>query len=32
MSKFGDLIDQCISQTVNEVLSQRELPDIEYCN
>jgi hypothetical protein len=30
MSKFGDLIDQCISQTVNEVLSQRELPDIEY--
>jgi hypothetical protein len=30
MSKFGELIDQCIKETVNEVLSQRELPDVEY--
>ena len=30
MSKFGEIIDQCIKETVNEVLSQRELPDVEY--
>lgn len=30
MSKFGKLIDQCIEETVNEVLSRRELPDTEY--
>jgi hypothetical protein len=30
MNKFGNLIDECIKETVNEVLSQRELPDVEY--
>ena len=30
MSKLGELIEQCIEQTVNEVLSQRELPEVEY--
>jgi hypothetical protein len=30
MSKFGKLIEQCIQQTVDEVLSQRELPEVEY--
>lgn len=29
MSKFGDLIDQCIKETIDEVLSRRELPDVE---
>jgi len=30
MSKIGDLIDQCIKETIDAVLSRRELPDIEY--
>jgi hypothetical protein len=30
MNKFGNLIDECIKDTVNEVLSRRELPDVEY--
>jgi hypothetical protein len=30
MNKFGNLIDECIKETVNEVLSRRELPDVEY--
>ena len=30
MSKFGDLIGQCIKETIDEVLSRRELPDVEY--
>ena len=30
MNKFGNLIDECIKETVNEVLSQRELPNVEY--
>lgn len=30
MSNFGETIDQCIKETVNEVLSRRELPDVEY--
>lgn len=30
MSKFGELIDQCIKETIDEVLSKRELPDVEY--
>ena len=30
MSKFGNLIDECIEETIDEVLSRRELPDVEY--
>lgn len=30
MSNLGELIEQCIEQTVNEVLSQRKLPEVEY--
>jgi len=30
MSKFGEMIDQCIKETIDEVLSRRELPDVEY--
>ncbi len=30
MSKFGTLIDECIKETIDEVLSRRELPDVEY--
>jgi len=30
MSKFGQIIDECIKETVNEVLTKRELPDVEY--
>lgn len=30
MNKFGNLIDECIKETVNEVLSKRELPDVQY--
>lgn len=30
MSKLGNLIEQCIEQTVDEVLSKRELPEVEY--
>jgi len=29
-NKFGEIIENCIKETVNEVLSQRELPDVEY--
>lgn len=29
-NKFGEVIESCIKETVNEVLSKRELPDIEY--
>lgn len=29
-NKFGEVIENCIKETVNEVLSKRELPDIEY--
>jgi len=28
--KFGEVIENCIKETVNEVLSRREIPDIEY--
>ena len=28
--KFGEIIENCIKETVNEVLSKREVPDIEY--
>jgi hypothetical protein len=30
MSRFGDLIDQCIKETIDDVLSSRALPDVEY--
>jgi len=30
MNKFGNLIDECINKTIDEVLSRRELPDVEY--
>lgn len=30
MSNFGKLIDECIEKTIDEVLSRRELPDVEY--
>jgi len=30
MNKFGNLIDECIKETIDEVLSRRELPDVEY--
>jgi hypothetical protein len=30
MNKFGNLIDECIKETISEVLSRRELPDVEY--
>lgn len=30
MSKFGEIIDKCIEETVGEVLSKREIPDVEY--
>ena len=30
MNKFGNLIDECIKETIEEVLSRRELPDVEY--
>jgi hypothetical protein len=30
MNKFGNLIDECIKETIDEVLSCRELPDVEY--
>lgn len=30
MSKFGNLIDECIKETIDEVLSRRELPNVEY--
>lgn len=30
MSRFGNLIDQCIKETIEEVLSNNELPDVEY--
>jgi len=30
MNKFGNLIDECIKETVEEVLSRKEIPDIQY--
>lgn len=31
MSKeFGNIIDTCLEQTVEKVLSKREIPDVEY--
>lgn len=30
MNKFGNLIDKCIKETVEEVLSRKEIPDIQY--
>ena len=30
MNRFGNLIDECIKETIDEVLSRRELPDVEY--
>jgi len=30
MNKFGNLIDECIKETIDEVLLRRELPDVEY--
>lgn len=30
MSNFAELIDKCIEETIDKVLSQRELPDVEY--
>jgi len=30
MSNFGELIDKCIKETIDEILSRRELPDVEY--
>lgn len=30
MNKFGNLIDEYIKETIDEVLSRRELPDVEY--
>jgi hypothetical protein len=30
MEKIGNLMEDCIQHTVNEVLSRRELPDVEY--
>ena len=29
-NKFGEVIETCIKQTVDEVLSKEDLPDIEY--
>lgn len=29
-NKFGEILENCIKETVNEVLSKREVPDIEY--
>lgn len=31
MNKFGNLIDGDIKETINEVLSSRELPNVEYA-
>lgn len=28
--RFGEVIENCIKKTVNEVLSRKEVPDIEY--
>ena len=30
MNKFGNLIDECIKETIDEVLSRRELPDVQF--
>lgn len=30
MNKIGNIIDECIQNTVNEVLSDKNIPDIEY--
>ena len=29
-NKFGQIIDKCIQETVDDVLSRKEIPDIEY--
>ena len=28
--KFGNILNKCIEETVHEVLSKREMPDVEY--
>jgi hypothetical protein len=28
--RFGEVIENCIRETVDEILSKREVPDIEY--
>jgi len=30
MEKIGNLIEKCIKDTVDQVLSERSLPDVEY--
>ena len=30
MTNFGETLENCIKETVNQVLSKKELPDIEY--
>lgn len=29
-SKFGELIESCLKETIDSVLSKRELPEVEY--
>lgn len=29
-NKFAEILENCIKETVNEVLAKREVPDIEY--
>lgn len=30
MTKFGNIIEDCLKETINEVLSKKEIPDLEY--
>jgi len=30
MNNFGELLEKCLKETVDSVLSKREVPDIEY--
>jgi hypothetical protein len=30
MNNFGELLENCLKETVDSVLSKREVPDIEY--
>lgn len=30
MNNFGELLENCLKETVDSVLSKREIPDIEY--
>jgi len=30
MNNFGELLEKCLKETVDSVLSKREIPDIEY--